>query len=128
MVVYTVEYLFKIFDCFTKLCWFLPYNNLNQHRYRYVPPSCTSVPPQSHRTPLGSHRAPGWTPCVVEQLPSSSLFYIWWRICFNITLSICPTLSLHLLHPHVYSVWLNLYSCPANRFISTIFVDSIHVC
>ena len=30
------------------------------------------LPP--HVTPLGHHRAPGWAPCVVEQLPTSYLF------------------------------------------------------
>ena len=32
-----------------------------------------------------------------------------------------------LCRPQVLSLHLCLYSCPANRFISTIFLDSIHI-
>ena len=55
--------------------------------------------PPSHApscpTPLGCHRAHGWVPCVIWQLPTSCLFYLWWRIniCLNATLSVCSTLS-----------------------------------
>ena len=39
-------------NCFTILCWFLPYINTISHRYTYVPSLL-------HRlTPLGCHRAP----------------------------------------------------------------------
>ena len=39
-------------NCFTILCWFLPYINIISHRYTYVPSLL-------HRlTPLGCHRAP----------------------------------------------------------------------
>ena len=44
-------------------------------------------------TPLGYHRAPRWPPCVIQQHPTSYLFYKWWCIYVNTTLSICPTLS-----------------------------------
>ena len=45
----------------------------------------------------------------------------------------CYSLSLfHLFLPHprsqVHSLHLCLYSCPANRFISNIFLDFIYVC
>ena len=43
-----------------------------------------------------------------------------------------PGLPLHqqllLLCPQVPSLCLCLYSCPADRFISTIFLDSIYIC
>ena len=39
------------------------------------PPSLLSLP-LPHSTPLGHHRAaPGWAPCVIEQLPTSFPFY-----------------------------------------------------
>ena len=43
------------------------------------------------------------------------------------TLSIHPTFSfLHCVHMSILYVWhLYLYSCPANRFISTILLDSL---
>jgi len=47
---------------------------------------------------------------------------------------ICQCYSLNLSHPlfpslcpQVHSIHLHLYSCPANRFISTIFLDSIYM-
>ena len=48
------------------------------HRYTYVP-SLLNLPPIPllHPTPLGCHRAPGWAPCITQQIPTSYLFYIW---------------------------------------------------
>ena len=37
-------------NCFTILCWFLPYINMNQPQYTYAP-SLLSLPPVSHPTP-----------------------------------------------------------------------------
>ena len=42
-------------------------------------------------------------------------------------LAICPTLSFTPLCPWVQSLHLRLYSCPADRFISTIFLDYIYM-
>ena len=57
-------------------------------------------------------------------------------ICFtsgNVYVSICPTYSLNLSYPlllplctKVCYLCLHLCSCPANRFISTIFLDSVY--
>ena len=44
--------------------------------------------------------------------------------CYSLNLS-RPLLS--LLCPQVYFLGLHLYSCPANRFISTIFLDFIYI-
>ena len=44
---------------------------------------------------------------------------------FNATLSICPTLSFPYCVHKYCSLCLCLCSCPANRFISTIFLGSI---
>ena len=49
------------------------------------------------------------------------------RLCVNATLPIHPTV--YLLPPalpHAHFLYLCLYSCLTNRFISTIFVDLIH--
>ena len=45
--------------------------------------------------------------------------------CYCLNFS-CPLLP--LLCPQVNSLCLCLYSCPANRFISTIFLDSTYMC
>ena len=71
-----------------------------------------------HPTLLG-HRAPSWVSCVIQWIPSTYLF--------NAVFSVRPTLSfptastVHYLHLH-------LYSCPENRFISTVFLESTQVC
>ena len=33
-------------------------------------------PAPVYSTPLDGHKAPGWSPCVTEQLPASYLFHI----------------------------------------------------
>ena len=56
----------------------------------------------SHPTPLGHHRAPGWAPCVREQLLTSYLFYMVEHICLCYILhsfhsllpSLCPQVSI----------------------------------
>ena len=85
-IIYLFIYLFLLFskfifnwryNCFTMLCWFLTYHSMNQsyvHKHTLLlgPPS--HLPP--HPIPLGHHRAPGWAPCVMWQLPTSSLSYL----------------------------------------------------
>ena len=62
-----------------------------------------------------------WGPCFIRQLPTSYLTHDN-NIYISLLLSVHSTLSFSSfrLYPH-----LCLYSCPENRFISTIFLDSI---
>ena len=82
------------------------------------PCSWTSLPPPPYPIPLGCYRALDWT-WVKQQLCTSYLFYMWWCVYFNTPLSFVspspPTMST------VCSLYLHLYSCPENMFISTIF-------
>ena len=98
------------------------------HRYTYVP-SLLNLPLTSHLPyPLGCHGALGWTPCVTEQMPTGCLFHTWEYICVCPTLWIHPVLSLpHCVRKPVL-LCLRLHCCPADRFISTIFLDSTHLC
>ena len=90
----------------------------------YIHPPLLDLP---HTTPIshlpGHHRAPSWAPCAVQQAPIRYLFHTRRCICINATPPMPPTLSFHLCPP-VPSLCLHLYSCPVNRFISTIFLDS----
>ena len=80
-------------------------------------------------TPPGCHRAPSWVPCAVHQLPTNHLCYT--RSCIYVRVyivCICQWHSLWSPHaplptwcPQVLSLWLSLSSCPANRFLCTIF-------
>ena len=85
----------------------------------------SSPNPPPHPTPLGCHRIPGWTPCIMQLLPISYIFYAWY---------VCQCYSLNSFHPllpplcpQVCSLCLHLYSCPENRFISTSFLDSMYM-
>ena len=100
------------------------YTHTQTHPFPLEP---SSYPP--HLTPLGHHRALSWAPCVIWQLPTSFLFYIQLCLYVNATLSICPTLPFPSAScPQVGSLRLSLHSCPENRFISTICLDSIYTC
>ena len=70
-----------------------------------------SHPP--YPSPLGGHKALSWSPCAMQLLPTSYLFYIWYCIYVNATLSLRPSLPLpppRVLKPILY---VCLYSCPA---------------
>ena len=66
-----------------------------------------SIPPEPSTPPLLSyHRALGWAPWIIQQLPTSYLFYIWKNICFNATVSIHPILFFPCcVHRFILYVW-----------------------
>ena len=69
------------YNYFTMVCQFLLYNKVNQ-LYIYIYPHISSLShlPPSHPpcpTPLDGHKAPSWSPCAMQLLPTSYLFYIW---------------------------------------------------
>ena len=74
---------------------------------------------------LGHRRAPGWAPCATQQLPTSPHFtpvvYVCWSYSLNLSHPLLP-----LLLPQVHSLHLYVSSCPANRFIITIFLNSVY--
>ena len=73
-------------------------------------------PPHSRPTPLGHRRAPRRAPWAIEQAPTSYLLHRVECIYVKATLSVCP----NLCFPDCpQSLCLRLYSCPANRLIST---------
>ena len=74
---------------------------------------------------LGHHRARGWAPCVIQRLPTSCLFHTRWYIYMSMLLFQFVALSHPPLCPQLRLLHLRFYSCPANRFISTIFLDSV---
>ena len=89
------------------------------HTHTHIP-SLLDHPPFPHLTYLGYHRTPNWAPLLyIQQVPTSSLFYIWWCTYKNPSLPIHPPPC-----PYVYSLHPHLYSCPAKRLICTVFLDS----
>ena len=111
--------------CFTILCWFLPYINMRQPQVYIHPlplgPPC-QLPP--HPALLRCHGALGWAPCVTQPIHWLSSLHVVMYV--SMLLSIRLILSLTLC-PRVCSLYLHLHWCPANRFISTIFIDSIYM-
>ena len=89
------------------------------------PPFETPPPPAAPSQPSRSSESPRLSFCVIQQLPASYLFYTWHTSVA--ILAIHLTLSLTPLCPWVHSLHLCLCSCPANRFISTIFLDYIYM-
>ena len=108
--------------------WFLPYINFNEPQV-YIcplplkPPS--QLPPQPN--PLGCHRAPalGSLCHTANSYWLSNLYVVIYLFhCYSFIQS-------HLLSPwlcpKICSLCLHLYSCPVDRLIGTIFLDSIYM-
>ena len=91
-------------------------------------PSFLSLPAHSHPTPPGHCKMPGWAPCVIQQPPTTYLFYLnlieyIFQCCFlNLSYPLLPPLC-----PQVHSLCLCHHFFPANRFISTFFLDFIYI-
>ena len=70
-------------NCFTVLSWFLPYISMNQYTYEYtyVPALLKLLPTSQPIPPLTGVSAPGWAPCVTQQIPTVS--YVWQCVCFT---------------------------------------------
>ena len=84
------------------LCWFLPYINMNQHKYTHAPPTLEPpchLPP--HPTTQGCHRAPRLSS--LHHTANSHWLPILQCICFHATLSIRPTL--YFPSPYIHSLF-----------------------
>ena len=68
------------------------------------------------------HRTPGWNPCIIQQIPTGYLFYIWWYICFCATLQFVP--------PSPSAVSTSQFPMSMSLLLpcSTIFLVSIYTC
>ena len=88
-----------------------------------ISPYPLPLEPPSHPSKLSQ----SWSPCAMQQLPTSHPFYIWQCIYVNATLSLRPSFPFPPC-PQVHSLHLHLYSCPATRFIDTIFLKIPYIC
>ena len=81
-------------NCYTILCWFLPYINMNQSEvYITSPPSQTSLPIPTPPHPSRLAQSPGLSSRCIQQTPTGWLFYIREYTRFHGTLSVRPALS-----------------------------------
>ena len=112
------------FNRFTVLSWFLSYNSVNQlYVYIYYLPLQSPSPPPS--TPRSSQGTELSSPCYMAASLESSGLHVAVYECQCNTPNLSP--SPHTPMSHVHSLQLHLYSCPANKFISTIFLDATYM-
>ena len=104
------------------MCRFLPCSNMNQP-YMYVCPLPREPPSHRHPHPtlLDCHGAPALN-SLRHTANSHWLSVLHMYVCFSAALN-SPT----LFFPSVCSLCLPLHCCPASRFSSTIFLDSIYM-
>ena len=84
--------------------------HLSPHTWASIPPFSQSM---------------GWAPCAIQQLPT--IYFTLSSIYMSILLSQFVPHSPPPLYSNVHSLHPCLYSCSANRFLCTIFLDSIYV-
>ena len=97
------------------LCQFLLYNKVTQI-YVYISP--LPLEPSSHWPPFQPSRSSPSTTLSFPCFRFPFLLYVQQCIYVDATLSTWPTLSFPQC-PQVHAPLLHLYSCPANRLIST---------
>ena len=119
------------YDCFTMVCQFLLYRKVNQ-LYAYISPHIPSLlrlPPILPFPPLQvvtKHQADLPVLCGCFPLAIYSTFG---NVYMSIPLSqLVPAYSFPSPCPQVHSLRLCLYSCPAPRFVRTIFLKIPFVC
>ena len=90
----------------------------------HIPPSWTSFSPTPHPSPSRSSQSPELSSlCYIQQIPKQLSVCTWWYIYVSSALANHPTLSFPNLCPRVHFVYLPLYSCPANRLLSTVILE-----
>ena len=99
------------------LCWFLLSCNVNVISIHICFSSWASLPP-SPPISLRNHRAPAELPVSYSSFSTILYTVVYFCQCYSLNLSHPLLLP---LCPQVHSLFLHLYSCPENRFISTIF-------
>ena len=87
------------------------------YKYNISFSSWASLPP-SPANSLSHHRAPAELPVLYSSFSTILYMVVYFCQCYSLNLSHPLLLP---LCPQVHSLFLHLYSCPENRFISTIF-------
>ena len=109
---------------------FLLYNKVNQ-LYAYIYPhipSLLSLPPTLPISPLQVFTKHGSDlPVLCSPFPLA-IYFTFGSVYMSVLLSHDVPASPSPPCPQVRSQCLHLYSCPATRFISTIFLDSTYMC
>ena len=100
----------------------LPYINMSQPQIP-ICPSLLNLSPTSHPAPSNLSQSIGFEVCITQQIPPTIL-----RMVMCIYQCCSLNLSHRLLPPVCLLFMSGLLCCPADAFISTIFLDSIYMC
>ena len=119
-------------NCFTILHWFLPYINRNQPSVYICPlplESPSHLPP--HSIPRLSLSTKSELPTLYNKFPLEIYViygkYTFQCYSFNVSLPPLPHCAHKSTCVHIQNICLHLHCCPANRFISIIFLVSIYM-
>ena len=116
-----ILYLFQLENnCFTILCWLLPYINMNQ--------------PEVYICPLPLEPSTLFHPSTLSESTRFELYSKFSLVILHMVMYTFQCYFPNLLHPllpllclQVCSLYLCIQYCLAHRFISPIFVDSIYI-
>ena len=95
--------------------------NCNVYSLLLEPPSPLPIP-----SPLDHHRGSGWAPCYAAISQQLSILHMVMYICQGYFLHSSYFL-LPPLYPQVRSLCLRLHSFPVERFINSVFLDSMYM-
>ena len=115
-------------NCFTTLCCFFLYNNMNQLKCTYIPfllslPVTLWIPPLCVIT---DNRAE--FPVPYSGFPLA-IYFIHGSIYMLMLISqFFPPFPSPTVFTSLFFMFVSPCSCPVNRFLSTIFLDSIYMC
>ena len=98
------------------------------HRCTYAPPSWTSLLPLPFSHPSRLLQSPSLSAESYIKFPLGLYFTYGRGMCFHSTFPLVPASPSYSPRPEVCPLRLCLQYCPANRFISTIFLDSTYMC
>ena len=99
------------------------------YMYAYVLFLLSLPPPLPFNpTPLDHHGALSWAPVLYSSFPPV-FWFTHGSVYMSVLLSRLASPSPSHAVSHLHSLHLHLYSCPANRLVCTIFLDSrsIHI-
>ena len=118
-------------SCFTTLCWFLPYININQSQV-YICPLPPEMPPPHHPSSIPSHpsrlsQSTGLSYlCYIANSHLLSILHMAMYV-FILFISFVPPSFPSGVHKSILYVCVSIAALQ-RRFTSIIFLDSIYMC
>ena len=106
------------------LFWFCHTAKYISHRCTYIP-SVFNLPSTLHPPKVVTEHQVELPVLYIQELPTSYLLYLWWCVCLNVNLSVCPTLSFPCcVHKSVIYVCVYIHALQIGLSVS--FFSSTH--